>query len=532
MKRVVLVSLLLAGCGFPPVFKTEDTASSAAPRTVFSQPSPSSGGGSVYYGGIIDQGSGGYGTGGGSGGLSFNPKDACEEAGFSCTDTQACATALGAPLCQCLPGYVGTRCEPQRSCAAQVCGQNAECFQFERGAECLCVVGYEERDGSCEDVDECEEGMDLCDVNATCLNTPGGYECSCTSGVGDGYFCHADDCSGDPCGVGTCVLTPQSYACDCPIGTGGPNCDLDCTGPLTFDPAIESSLRYALGRVSGDILAEDLAGRTYIDVWGKGVKSLAGLECWTDLEHANFGLGSIKDILPLKDLSKLKSLVLTCNPVTSIATLTHLPRLATLVLGDLPDCGADSSFDDITSLSLAQQLSVLQIERRSVHDLGFVGSLPRLSQLRVASARLTDLTGLGRIRALLSLDLHDNQVSDISELARLTHLAELDLSNNPITNATALSSSSRLLRLQLASTGISDLSSIASLGQVEAFDLSGNQIVDLTPLLRDEGFGWAGSLQLGNNPFDCSTVLPQAYGLARRGIEILGLAHCGADSEQ
>lgn len=84
----------------------------------------------------------------------------------------------------------------------------------------------------------------------------------------------------------------------------------------------------------------------------------------------------------------------------------------------------------------------------------------------------------------------------------------------------------RLTRLRLAGTGISDLAAIAGLSQVDHFELSNNQINDLTPLLQNERFGWAGSLELANNPFKCSQVLPQAYALAGRGIKVTGIEHC------
>ena len=40
------------------------------------------------------------------------------------------------------------------------------------------------------DVNECDEGTDLCDSNADCTNTIGSYECTCTVGYsGNGNTC-------------------------------------------------------------------------------------------------------------------------------------------------------------------------------------------------------------------------------------------------------------------------------------------------------------------------------------------------------
>ena len=40
------------------------------------------------------------------------------------------------------------------------------------------------------DIDECDEGLDMCHINATCENTVGSYECYCFSGfTGNGINC-------------------------------------------------------------------------------------------------------------------------------------------------------------------------------------------------------------------------------------------------------------------------------------------------------------------------------------------------------
>ena len=36
---------------------------------------------------------------------------------------------------------------------------------------------------TCEDIDECAEGLDMCDENSLCLNTYGDYECFCSVGA-------------------------------------------------------------------------------------------------------------------------------------------------------------------------------------------------------------------------------------------------------------------------------------------------------------------------------------------------------------
>ena len=45
------------------------------------------------------------------------------------------------------------------------------------------------------DIDECNEGTDLCDTNANCINNNGSYVCMCNSGYeGSGLTCRSKLC--------------------------------------------------------------------------------------------------------------------------------------------------------------------------------------------------------------------------------------------------------------------------------------------------------------------------------------------------
>ncbi|CAB3407242.1 unnamed protein product [Caenorhabditis bovis] len=61
---------------------------------------------------------------------------------------------------------------------------------------CDCLTGFKFRDGSCVDIDECAEGIDLCDSFAACFNIAGSYICDCEDGMmlydGTGVFKQID----------------------------------------------------------------------------------------------------------------------------------------------------------------------------------------------------------------------------------------------------------------------------------------------------------------------------------------------------
>jgi alpha-tubulin suppressor-like RCC1 family protein len=155
------------------------------------------------------------------------------------------------------------------------CSQLVQCTNNDGVAECgECPEGTQGDGTSCDDIDECAEGLDDCDDDpaAMCVNTPFTFACRCPMGTRDfgtmGRNCEVienpmsggiggqptggmtggtsgvggpgpvnecalgtDDCDDSP--AAACTDTPTSYACACPAGyqdlnTGGRNCvDID-----------------------------------------------------------------------------------------------------------------------------------------------------------------------------------------------------------------------------------------------------------------------------------------------------------------
>ncbi|KAH9412457.1 Complement Clr-like EGF-like [Dermatophagoides pteronyssinus] len=78
---------------------------------------------------------------------------------------------------------------------------------------------------TCEDINECLEGLHSCGQQQQCINTPGSYRCECPNGFRiDGQQCiDINECleSHDhlcPHDVSTCENTPGSYYCKCKRG--------------------------------------------------------------------------------------------------------------------------------------------------------------------------------------------------------------------------------------------------------------------------------------------------------------------------
>ncbi|XP_007948559.2 complement component C1q receptor [Orycteropus afer afer] len=157
------------------------------------------------------------------------------------------ATCQPGPLgesyrCRCPPGYQldlsELDCSDVDECQATPCAQ--ECINTPGSFHCACWVGYEPREGTCWDLDECALDRNTC--AQVCTNTDGSFHCSCEEGYmvagEDGTQCQdMDECTGPgggPCG-GLCFNTPGSFHCGClpgwELSPSGISCTLSRTSP-------------------------------------------------------------------------------------------------------------------------------------------------------------------------------------------------------------------------------------------------------------------------------------------------------------
>ncbi|XP_030643078.1 epidermal growth factor-like protein 6 [Chanos chanos] len=145
-----------------------------------------------------------------------------------------CMNTFGSYICYCLNGYTlmpDGSCANSRTCALAHCQYGCEEVQGE--IRCLCPsaglqLGSDER--TCEDIDECVTGKNLCPYNRQCVNTFGSYFCKCQSGYDLKYVDGKYDCVDiNECIANThkcshhaeCINTQGSFKCKCKPGFRG-----------------------------------------------------------------------------------------------------------------------------------------------------------------------------------------------------------------------------------------------------------------------------------------------------------------------
>jgi hypothetical protein len=199
----------------------------------------------------------------------------------------------------------------------------------------------------------------------------------------------------------------------------------DDTAIVFDDPALEASIREALGKPQGDITKADAQTLTELELSQQGVDpdqpyihSLSALQYFTNLTYLGLGYA-------VQNAQDPKA------PV-DLSVIAKLPNLESLQMAGvvIDDLSPLAKLDRLTSLTLFNGDQPL--------DLSPLAGLVNLEALTLRYNRISDLTPLSGLTKLRYLDLEGNQISDVSPLAGLTGLERLYLTDNPISDFSPL----------------------------------------------------------------------------------------------
>ncbi|XP_026730463.1 fibrillin-1 [Trichoplusia ni] len=114
----------------------------------------------------------------------------------------------------------GDLCRHDQVCVNQLGQYDCKTKEDPRVSSTRCPDGMRKKPGNlyCEDIDECVEGTHLCDQHQSCLNTNGSYECHCKLGY------EHDPMTGacidvNECATGQHECIPQAQRCDNTVGS-------------------------------------------------------------------------------------------------------------------------------------------------------------------------------------------------------------------------------------------------------------------------------------------------------------------------
>ncbi len=248
----------------------------------------------------------------------------------------------------------------------------------------------------------------------------------------------------------------------------------------------------------GAITNAQLAEITELDATGRDIQRLDGIEHMRNLRILILEDNYIRDLTPLASLSRLSTLNLRNNHITSLEginfqavldlPLQHLSlrhnvlrhsdgsqtRLSDIsMLADLDMLTRlelrDNHIRDITPLAGLTQLEVLDISQNPLDegDISPLAALSLLRELNVRETALADLSTVANFPRLTYLNIHSNpDIPTIAPIAELIKLEQLIMANVPLGHETEyLQGLHKLHRLNIRNTGLRDLSVLASMMQ-------------------------------------------------------------------
>ena len=173
------------------------------------------------------------------------------------------------------------------------------------------------------------------------------------------------------------------------------------------------------------------------------IQSFSGLEYLSNLQVLTvFEANAITDLMPLRDLTNLQTLVLEGVQASDLSAVSSLSNLTQLAF-------TDSQVNNIDALSSLTNLQEVILSGNNISDLTPLASasLSNLSRLALDNNQISDLQPLSNLTQLTTLTLNNNNIRDLSPLSGLTLLSNLAISDNKVSDLRPLSGLSNLFWL-------------------------------------------------------------------------------------
>ena len=269
-------------------------------------------------------------------------------------------------------------------------------------------------------------------------------------------------------------------------------------GALVSFPDANLRAAIARGTTTGVSLltVANMKAFTHLDLEGKDIRDLTGLEFATNLESLLLSDNRVWDVSALGGLTNLIALELSGNNLTDVSALSGLTNLIDLYL-------SGNNLTDVSALGGLTNLGRLELNNNNFTDVSALSGLTNLYRLELSGNNLTDVSALSGLTGLRELYLNSNNLTDVSALSGLTNLEALWLSNNRIQYVSPLGGLTNLERLYLSFNRITDVSPLSGLTKLRKLELTGNRITDVSAL-RD--LANLRQVDLRGNPLNVSST--------------------------
>lgn len=163
------------------------------------------------------------------------------------------------------------------------------------------------------------------------------------------------------------------------------------------------------------------------------IKSIAFL---CNLKELSISGTNITDIKPLENLKNLKSLSIHSNQLSDIDPIKTMQNLESLSIGgeNHSGMGTHGALKDISPIQNLTKLKSLTIYDCDVDNIECIGQLKMLQSLLIFKTEIKDISPLSELHFVEYLYLHRNKIEDISTLYNLPNLVHVTLSYNYLTD--------------------------------------------------------------------------------------------------
>lgn len=277
------------------------------------------------------------------------------------------------------------------------------------------------------------------------------------------------------------------------------------------DEKLREGLLRELGLKEEDnITISQLETITKLNLHGRELFDLTGLEYCKNLIEFTCDWSSISDLTPLKKLVKLEKISLHANKISDISVLKNLINLEYLNLdnNNISDISAlkdlvnleqlmlsDNNIIDISPIANSTKLINFWACNNKINDISVLENLINLQDVLLIKNNITEITSIEKLNKLNRLDLSNNKIKNIDALEN-SPIYKLYLDDNEIQDISVLSTCNNLIELQLSKNKISDISSLSVLHNLGYLTLDNNEISDISPLTELQNLR---SLYLNNN---------------------------------
>ena len=252
------------------------------------------------------------------------------------------------------------------------------------------------------------------------------------------------------------------------------------------DTNLRAVIAETLGKSpNAPITVEEMEGLGSLEVQGRDIRDLTGLQFATNLRDLDLGDNEVSDLSPIAGLINLENLAFPDNNVSDMSPIAGLINLEWLYC-------ARNDASDLSAFIELINLEFVSFSGNNVSDMSPIAGLINLKRIRSWGNPVSDLSPLAELTTLESINICGADLSDLMPLAGLTGLKELYLVSNGISDISALAGLTGLTRLALYSNDISDISALAGLTNLQWLRINDNDISDVSPLARLTNLTWLG----------------------------------------